>query len=1027
MNIFTKLARLFLKSVVAFLFAMPILTSCVDGAAIWDKIDELEGRLDSLEVGLNGQIEAMNALLSGGDITISTLKHNDNGSYTITLSNGTKFVVLSESNGKNPLLSYIEEGNVKYWAIYDVDGVLVPLTDRAGKKIPVSGVVPTVVERDGAYYLMIDGKEYLTGYAQGDDVAVITGYEVNTDESGNAYSVTLKIGDEIFTLSIDGYKGFTFMLGSTMTGGNVIKDLYVANGSTYQIAAGLDGVIDYVMQIPDGWRVKEFYDEFSGELALSITAPTEETVAAGAGVNSGDLKVVAVVEGGDAMVAKLALSTDPFKTFKVTSTHAVIEKYNGVDKFIYGLTKFADFDEDALFADAPSVLQANDEDVTDVNINVELSALLGAELEPGVSYVLWAIPAFYTSDGQDAGYYVKDGLIVKHIFGGSAIHLAVSNLTFNDAKLSLSLNGVASYYGGTDELSETVYDDILYRINNEIIDPYTSPMTYNGSAFEFPTKASNEGLVAKSEASYVSWILPVTDGKETFTTDDIISQEFTLPGVTAGGAIKVTAGDPVISCVSVTTTLAAENATRIYYAFLTAKAASRHDDTTRAVYLLANGKIADGSTAIASVDKLEPETDMVLFAMATDASGKYGEVLIKEFTTSELVYNSLQVTVTPIDVGGNKASCSVTVAGGEALDLVYWVGRETDQFWMDRLGNTTIEKRVDAQKYIALYPDDSDVKRAMSSYKLENGVLTMTDLKTETVHFVIVLAKDASGKYSKAGHWQFTTLAADLGNVVKAGTSEWESIKSQVNIQWHKDKFRMPANSNMTAFYAFDITVPSNLTAYILCMSDKYFESNPDTQTMAEKIIDIESQCSRKYDAGKVPYGKDGEYAQEPDWVDDEGKTHTGTLVNLYDFYVHGYPTNGFATYFATGSHIEDNCTAWRDGECSNYAYALEHITERLTLDYYIEYVKNNRGAYCTKNDVIQKAAQDLLDTYYPYYENAKPLVYINDGSPLYMENHYASGIDDEGNVVDDVFVVFKDSEGNYYEPMSFEVPNYFK
>ena len=43
------------------------------------------------------------------------------------------------------------------------------------------------------------------------------------------------------------------------------------------------------------------------------------------------------------------------------------------------------------------------------------------------------------------------------------------------------------------------------------------------------------------------------------------------------------------------------------------------------------------------------------------------------------------------------------------------------------------------------------------------------------------------------------------------------------------------------------------------------------------------------------------------------------------------------------------------------------------------------------------------------------------------MEQHYASGPNDEDEVVDDVFVVFKDTQGNYYHPMKFDVPNYFK
>ena len=75
----------------------------------------------------------------------------------------------------------------------------------------------------------------------------------------------------------------------------------------------------------------------------------------------------------------------------------------------------------------------------------------------------------------------------------------------------------------------------------------------------------------------------------------------------------------------------------------------------------------------------------------------------------------------------------------------------------------------------------------------------------------------------------------------------------------------------------------------------------------------------------------------------------------------------------------------------------------------------------------INKVAQDLFEAYYPFYKDAQPLVYENNGDALYMENHYAIGTDDSGRVVDDVYVVFIDKDGNYYEPMSFEVPNYFK
>ena len=43
------------------------------------------------------------------------------------------------------------------------------------------------------------------------------------------------------------------------------------------------------------------------------------------------------------------------------------------------------------------------------------------------------------------------------------------------------------------------------------------------------------------------------------------------------------------------------------------------------------------------------------------------------------------------------------------------------------------------------------------------------------------------------------------------------------------------------------------------------------------------------------------------------------------------------------------------------------------------------------------------------------------------MYQPYGSGPNDDGIVTDKVVVMFKDLQGNYYEPMYFEVPNYFE
>lgn len=1027
MKIFKNLSAALLKACLCLVVTVPMFSSCIDGDEIWNKIEEIEGRLDSLENGLNSQIEAMTALLQGGNITIAKCSQNTNGSYTIKLSNGTEFTVMPKTASNKPLLSYVIESNVKYWAIYEKDGTLTPITDGSGKKIPVSAAVPTVVEKDGAYYLVIDGNEYLTGYEKGDNVSVITDYEVNTDDNDNVHSVTFKIGDETFTLTVDGYKGFTFMLGNSLAGGTMIKDLYVDFGCTYEISASLDGVVDYVMQIPDGWKVKETMGDTEEDLTISITAPTKELLASGAAVPSGNLKVVAVLEGGDAMVAKLELSTTPFKEIRLTATHAVVQKYHGVDKIVYGLTKYSEYDEAAIFASVPALLNANEKGISEKDINMLLSDILGEDLVAGEAYMFWVIPAYYKMEGEDAGYYVKDGQIYTESFGATIVKLEASDVVFNDATLEFSISGSDKYFGGTMELTESAFTDVLFRINNDMMDPLSAPTTYKGSAFKFPTEAACKDVEIKSLSTYTSWIIPYVQGKEQYSIEDVFSTEFTLPDVTSGGTVEVKVAETAnVDKVSISVPLSAEGASRIYYVFLTESAAKRHtDDATRAAYLLNYGKVVEGNTAIAYVDNIQPGTKRILFSMATDAVGKYGPVKIAEYKTDDLTYNDLQLTLTAENVGQNTASVKVAVSGGDAVRYVFWAGKQTEDFWIDRSGSNAKEKAESAQEFIALYPDDVAVKRAMSLFTLENGVLNMTDLKGNATYQVVVMAVDAQGNYSKAGHVQFTTLSVDLGTIVTADSEAWKQAKNQVEIKWHENRFRSAENSNMSAYYAFDIKVPTNLTAYILCMTDEYFEANPETQTLEDKIIDIEAQCSRKYDAGKVALGPDGDLAVEPDWYDDDGNLHNGQLMNVYDFYVHGYPTNGFATYFAAGSHGADNCTEWEAGECSNYAYALTHITKRLTIDYYKNWFKEQKGLKI--QSVIDKAAQDYFDAYYPYYKDAKPLIYENNGDALYMENHYASGPDDNGYVADDVYVVFKDKDGNYYEPMGFEVPNYFK
>lgn len=200
-----KCGYTFLKYVLLVLFVSPSVTSCFDDSEIWDKIGAIEDRLNTLETGLNNQIKAFSDFLADQGVTISECKQNADGSYSISLSNGTSFNTLPETADFSALVAYVEIDGVKYWASYDPEGDLVPLVGADGSKVPVHTAAPVVEERDGVYYLVLGDKEFVTGYRTKDVVSIFTSCQLNKDDAGQVYSATFTFGEDMsFTVIVDG-------------------------------------------------------------------------------------------------------------------------------------------------------------------------------------------------------------------------------------------------------------------------------------------------------------------------------------------------------------------------------------------------------------------------------------------------------------------------------------------------------------------------------------------------------------------------------------------------------------------------------------------------------------------------------------------------------------------------------------------------------------------------------------------------------------------------------------------------------
>ena len=1017
--------KTFLKSVLCVAVSASMTVSCYDDSAIWDKLTDVENRLFELEVELSNQIDALSAIVS--DLTtVSGCVKNADGSYTVTLSNGTKFNVFPQGTDFSSLVTYKVVNGTKYWATMDPNGESVVLTDASGKNIPVSADI-SVKLVDGVYYLVVNGKEFPTGYHAEDVVSVFSSCTPLADASGNVYAVKFTFGEGMeVTVALDGYKGVIFKLSNVNS--SVVSEYFIDYGKSQDFLMEMNGVEDYVMQVPDGWRVKEINEELTGETYIRVIAPKAETVALGAAVADGYLKVVSVVEGGKAAISKMYLSTDPFKTYDVSSMNAVIVPYAGIQKFAYGVMPSDDFNEKKIVAKVNEILSASGDlpegyYVADAGINKTIAEIFGGEITAELACIFWAIPALYEEEGEDVGFYVKEDMLRTRFVSPVSATVNVGSVSLLDAEVTVNVKGAKAMYAGVTPVVDNFTEEIVYQINNGIIDPTTEGINYSGPVSGFPTEEAAPYLSYATK--YAVWVVPVDEEKETYTVNDIVYKEFTTKDIAAGGSAVLTAGDFTTTASSIKSTVSSEGAAMIYYAYLSeidGKRYSTQSNEVKAAKLMEAEKstLVRGSSADALVKGLRPETTMWLYAMAIDNNGLYGEVVCKSAKTGEVKYNNLSVSIADPALKSNSASFQISVTGGTATEFIYWCGYSQEQFWVNE--NYCGGNRTKAQAYLAANPDADEIQKVMRANGniAEDGSLTIRNLTMSTTYVFIVLAKDETGNYSTAAYKKFTTLAADLGDMVEEGTQRWEEAKSQVKLEWIEQSFAAAENSNMSARYAFKYSGPTNLTAFVLCASDSYFEG-AGLLTAEQQIVNVENTASRRYDDGYTPRDENGNLMSEPDYYKN-GVYTQGQLMNAYKFYVHGLPSLGFATYFANGDH-DGNCIYWDADQCTNYERAKERIAYYNTITPY----KDKASMFGLKGEEAEKWAQDLMEAYSPFYKDAEPIVYYNDGTPLTISNPYGMGVNDEGKVVDRVVVVFRDLDGNYFAPMTFEVPNYFK
>lgn len=969
---------------------------------------------DSLETALYKQARAMQVVLTSSEepvLVSSCVAEEAENTYTITLTTGASFPIFIDNDETYAdALSYVESEGKKFWAICDKDGNIVPVEDADGAGVELSATFDIEVA-DGKCSLKLGETSYDMGYNCEDKVQIFD-CTLLEDNSGVVYAVVFDFGaDKTKIVYVADYSGFYFYLPSDESKAPV-SEIYVNMTGKATVAANLPEDIAWTLVAPESVSVSSRNVEGISYVDLDIAARNDL---------NGEQKLQAVSEDGTFVFAEIALTSKQFRSLSVSMTDAIITPTTGVGKFAYGLSLYNDFNEDEILALSAGLIDGTIQPSAGNSVSEEVvvepfETILGAPMGSEDRYILWA---------------VADGVLFQIEVTDIDVDIEVKSEYLLDADVNVTVSGVKSLFGGLIEVSDEMLSTILYQVNNLVYTPVSvgDKFEYEGAASEFPV-IGNKNVFLSPQTSYALWVVPVVNGEYEYTEKDIIFKEFDTKSVTSGGSLELLCSEPVATISSLSFDLSCEGASMIYYAFLNSKGSRYLEAPNEAKFeqiVMADsdnrmgdykGVIGNKVTAVSPKLNDEAATEYWLYAVAVDADGKYGKVHCVSAKTLALAYDtSISLTVESLEVKSNEATFKVT-STGDLSDYIYWVGRTTDPFY--RNSTHCNESKSGAQKYMAINPDDENITACMRKYGrlAEDGTITIDDMTMETTYVFIILEKGEL-YYSPVGYKLIRTLAADLGEIVREGSAEWNAAKNAVKLEWHKQKFDAPMG--LMASYGFNFSCPDNLTAYVMAASDNYFTAAGITK-MEHIMIAIENHAGAIASNNGTPLSPTGELMSEPDYYKN-GTLVRASLMNVYEYYAHGNPMAGSVTYFAKGSHGKDECYGWENGHCTQYDECAAKIQRFLSREPW----ENRAAGFGLEGQEKEAWVQALQEAYNVFYKDAKPHLYENDGKGIDMYQPYGSGPDDSGIIHDRVVVMFKDLQGNYYEPMYFEVPNYFE
>ncbi len=278
--------RIFRTALIALAAAAASACSMYDDTEIRDRLDGIDDKIASLEEtvkGINSDIDALRQIVNAlqQNVTIDRVEAGTDG-YVIYFSDGTTAVITNGKDGVNaPVISVAkdETDGLWYWTIDGewlvVDGQRIRAQGIDGEdgKPGEDAIAPQVrINPDTRMWeISVDGGltwESTGVIAEGQDGTGGSGIIVDVDYTSDAYNVIFTLADGT-QISVPKTISVEFDIEGLSPDG--VESIAYGKSKTYNVR--ISGMLNYIVNKPDGWRVSLSMAE---DTTLTVTAPAKD-------------------------------------------------------------------------------------------------------------------------------------------------------------------------------------------------------------------------------------------------------------------------------------------------------------------------------------------------------------------------------------------------------------------------------------------------------------------------------------------------------------------------------------------------------------------------------------------------------------------------------------------------------------------------------------------------------------------------------------------------------------------------------